>query len=62
MVLDFMGEPTTETKGYDGYDLQGGKGYAEGLIEEGLTLEPFYGFNLEGFISWAEEQLNHRCE
>jgi len=61
MVLDFM-EPMPEAKGYDSYDLQRGKVYTEGLIEQGLTIEPFYEFSLEDFISWCEGQLKQHSK
>ena len=56
MIMDFL-EPTTESKGYDDYDLKKGKGYAEWLVELGFKIEPFYQFNLRKFIAWCDKKL-----
>ena len=43
---------------YDKYNLHQAIAYAEGIKEYfGLTVEPFYGFELEKFISWCKKQL-----
>lgn len=49
-----------ETAGelYSDSDLRFGISYAEGLIEDGLTHEPFHGYDLRAFIEWAREKLN----
>jgi hypothetical protein len=60
MVEDFTnqtGQFEGKAKRYDAYDLEFGIGYAEGLIEDGFKVEPFYQFNLNKFIAWCKNKL-----
>ena len=62
MVLDFRkgwGRHCEETgkELYSDSDLRFGIVYAEGLIEEGYTHEPFHGYDLREFVEWAREKL-----
>lgn len=66
MVEDFMYDygiwdtdiiPTPQNRNYDRSNLEFGILYAQGLLEEGFKKEPFYRYNLRGFIKWAKERL-----
>lgn len=59
MVLDFTkGTGSEDENGpfYDARDAEAGAVYAEGLLEEGHTREPFYDFDLFDFAEWCRER------
>ena len=61
MVLDFtkkIGRYDEEDgqERYSQMDLKFGAAYAQGLIEEGYTEEPFYRFNLRRFKRWCRRK------
>ena len=44
---------------YDRGDVQIGWQYAQQLQNDGYTHEPFYGFALDAFALWCQQQLAH---
>ena len=42
---------------YSDSDLRFGISYAEGMLEEGHTHEPFHKYDLRAFIEWAKKKL-----
>jgi len=66
MIMDFMegtgrfDECFGDVPMYSRYDLEKGLFYAEGYMEEGLKIEPFYRFELSKFAEWIREKLNDK--
>ena len=59
MIQAFMYGTEWENDFYDMTDLQIGIQYARDLMEfEGLTKEPFHGYDLQQFIYWAEKRCS----
>lgn len=62
MVYDFKHEwgrfcDETGAELYSEMDLRFGVSYAEGMLGEGLTREPFHDYDLREFIEWARRKL-----
>jgi len=65
MVYDFMYktgrlEPVLRKWLYSDYDLCKGISYCRWLQEMGYKKEPFYDFNLNKFIKWANTKFIHK--
>lgn len=45
---------------YDDHDLINGIDYCKYCLELGLSVEPMDGFSLQGFISWAEREIQSK--
>ncbi len=61
MIQDFLystGRLTDEgDELYNTSDLETGLHYAEWLIKDGYTKEPFYDFDLKEFVKWCRRML-----
>ena len=55
MIQDFM--YGWKNKLYDKFDLEVGLQYAEDLLSEGITKEPFHHYDLSKFKIWCKKKL-----